>query len=178
MNRRDMLTAAGVLGFAGVAGCLDRGEDPVQYVPIERTVLARDSDQSPPRQVTVIARVERKGGDIGYTGSTWSPLFDDSRNRRDTEELPDTLSDIDVPESGEPLTISGDFHDWMRSQFDGIRYTVHVCRQTEEQNDCRSLLLDRSMFNEFSVEDAVLVDRSGDRGSEEIVDIEHGEGRY
>ena len=168
MNRRRYLQLACGAGIAGLAGCLDRlvPSDPV--LPVEKLVAASDPNDSPPRNIQVLFRYETGEGHLRYAESRRSPMYDGT-----AEDLPF----VSPPDDDEPLFVDEAFHSWLAGRFEDVRYSVHVCAKgLHEPGEvgCLSHRLDRSDFNEFTLEDAIVLRE----GSEEfeVVRVHKGEG--
>ena len=168
MNRRRYLQLACGTGIAGFAGCLDRlmPSDPV--LPIEKLVAASDPNDSPPRHIRVLFRYETEDGRLRYAEHRRSPMYDGT-----VEDLPF----VSPPDGDEPLFVDGAFHSWLAGRFENIRYSVHVCAEglhEPGEMDCLSHRLTRSDFNEFTLEDAIVLREDSDESS--VVRVHEGEG--
>lgn len=168
MNRRRYLELACGTGIAGLAGCLDRlvPSDPV--LPIEKKVLASDPNESPPRHVQVLFRYETEEGDLRYAEHHRSPVYDGT-----AEDLPF----VSPPSDDEPLLVDEMFHSWLTGRFEDVHYNVHVCGEglhEPGEMGCRGHRLTRDDFNEFTLEDGIVLREDSEESS--VLRVDEGEG--
>lgn len=138
-------------------------------LPIEKSVLATDDSTSPPARVTVLFRYETQRGELEYSESPNSPIYDGST---------DDVADVSPPESEDPLFVDEALHEWLSGRYADVTYTVHACDDSSslDESDCRSHSLTRSAFNDFTLEDAIVLGNADGGAPTPVRRVDEGAG--
>lgn len=171
MRRRTVLALLGTATAGSLAGCSDLFGSTEPVFPIEKSVSVLDESTTPTERISVLFRYETKQGEFEYSEQSNSPIYDGTAADK---------AFVSPPEPEDPLLVDDTVHEWLSGRYDEVIYNVHACDHPSESDDpgCRSHHLTHSDFNEFTLEDAIVLGETSAGEPARLRRVEEGDGMY